>query len=87
MGLLVLVCAKYVKPCSLTQFEPVGVFGLARANQPLPFATASNVRDVSPVTVAQSKVFHEVLHVTAWAFYIESSLQLGIRPPLGVTAI
>ena len=75
MGLLALVCAKYVKPCSLIQFEPVGVCGLARANQPLPLGAASNVLDVSPVTVGQAKVFPEVLHVTAWAFYIKSSLQ------------
>ena len=73
--LLALVCAKYVKPCPLIQFEPVGVFGLARANQPLPVGAASNVLDISPVAVGQAKVFPEVLHVTAWAFYIESSLQ------------
>jgi hypothetical protein len=75
MGLLALVRAKYAKPCSLIQFEPVRVFGLARANQPLPLGTASNVLDVSPITVGQAKVFHEVLHVAAWAFYIESGLQ------------
>jgi hypothetical protein len=78
MGLLALVCVKYVKPCSLIQFEPVGSFRLARANQPLPFGTASDVLDVSPVTVGQSEVFSEVLHVTAWAFYVESSLQHGV---------
>jgi hypothetical protein len=41
----------------------------------LPLGTASNVLDVSPIAVGQAKVFHEVLHVATWAFYIKSGLQ------------
>jgi hypothetical protein len=78
MGLLTLVRLKYVEPYSLVQFEPVRGIRLTRTNQSLPFWAASDVLDVSPIAVGQSKVFFEVLHVAAWAFYVEASLQHGI---------
>jgi len=77
MGLLALVGPEHVEPRSFTQFELIGFFGLARANESLPVGTARNVLDVSPVTVGQAKIFSEVLHMAVWTFYVESSLQHG----------
>ncbi len=75
MGLLALVGSEHVEPRSFTQFEPIGFFRLARANESLPVGTARNVLDVSPVAVGEAEVLPEVLHSTARAFHVKSSLQ------------
>ena len=79
MGLLRIALLKDVKPCSFFQFESVGIVRLARANQSLPFNGPDDILDVRPITVNQTKILHQVLHVAVGAFYVETGLRHGFR--------
>lgn len=75
MCLFAFVFLKDVQPRSFFQLESVGFFRSAWANPTLPVRCPSKVFNVRAVTIGQTKIFHQVLHATVWAFHVETGLQ------------
>ena len=75
MRLLAVALSKDVQPRSLLQFESIWFMRATWTDQLLPIRRTRDVLDVRLVTVGQTEVFHQVLHMAAWTLNVETSLQ------------
>src|SRR5579872_3554486 len=75
VGLFALIFIEHMKARFFLQLELVGFARSAGTNQALPLRRPSNIFNVCPITVSQTKIFHQVLYTTVWTLHVKTSFE------------
>jgi len=80
MGLLAFVRLENVQTGSLLELEFMGFSRLAKDKSGAAIPVSQQHLNVGAVTIGQTKVLHQILHLAARTFYVETGFQHWFSP-------